>query len=358
MTPYRLTSLDKVVGVAAKRFGAASAALRSDGTVWAWGQQESFAPMQKNGLNNVVEIAGGGSHFMALRSDGTIWAWGSNAYGQLGDGTTVSSGTPVQVLGLNQVVAITAGWDHSLALLADGSVWGWGDNVFGQLSTDVSRSTQLSPIQISGLSGIVSISAGNYHSVALHVDGSVWVWGNDSHGVLGTGQSRGQAFPPVRLASPTGVVQVISGGSHILARRSDGTLWAWGSNGAGQVGSGVSSSISVPIQVLTSVESIGAGNSCSYAVRMDGTLWAWGYNDYGQLGDGSTTDRLTPVQIVGQTAVAHTSGGWGHSLFQRADGSLWASGSNSNGELGDGTSAHRYTPSEVLLPTPLLVSID
>ena len=141
--------------------GQHSLALKSDGTVWAWGLNDynqlgngtatnSSKPVQVPGLNNASAIAAGYFHSLALKSDGTVWAWGLNGHGRLGNGTTVDSGTPVQVLGLSNVSAIVAGHDHSLALKSDGTVWAWGANHIGQLGNGTTANSSTS-VQVTGL---------------------------------------------------------------------------------------------------------------------------------------------------------------------------------------------------------------
>ena len=108
-------------------------------------------PVQVSSLSDVTAIAGGGLHTIALKSDGTVWAWGYNYFGQLGDGTTTTKrGTPVQVSSLSDVIAIAGGAHYTIALKSDGMVWTWGDNSSGQLGegTYEDRST---PVQVSGL---------------------------------------------------------------------------------------------------------------------------------------------------------------------------------------------------------------
>ena len=124
------------------------------------------------------QIAGGGEHSIALKSDGTVWAWGNNWVGQLGDGTTSHRSTPVQVSGLSGVIAIAGGGYHSIALKSDGTVWAWGWNEYGQLG-DGTTSHRSTPVQVSGLSGVIAIAGGGYHSIALKSDGTVWAWGNN-----------------------------------------------------------------------------------------------------------------------------------------------------------------------------------
>ena len=189
-----------------------------------------------------MAISLGSTHSLALKSDGTVLAWGANTSGQLGDGTVVPKLTATQVSGLNAgsgVVAIAAGNVYSLALKSDGTVLAWGSNTNGQLGdgTTISRST---PAPVSGLgpgSGIVSIAASysgllGAHSLALRSDGAVLAWGFNSSGQLGDGTTT-QKNTPVQvsgLGTGSGVVSICAGGSDSFARRSNGQVMAWGAN--------------------------------------------------------------------------------------------------------------------------------
>src|SRR5204863_462718 len=137
------------------------------------------APAQIAGLNGVSAVAAGFAHSMALKSDGTVWAWGFNHYGQLGPGAGSGSSnanpTPQQVSGLSGVIAIAAGCNHSLALKSDGTVWAWGYNVYGQLGNSANNGTDNpnpTPTLVSGLSGVIAIAGGGNHSLALKSDGT------------------------------------------------------------------------------------------------------------------------------------------------------------------------------------------
>jgi len=335
-----------------------SLALKSDGTVLAWGDNANGqfgdgtntsrnTPVQVSGLTGVVNIAAGIIHSLALKSDGTVWAWGYNGHGQLGDGTTTGRNTPVQVSGLTGVVDIAAGTYHSLALKSDGTVWVWGSNNYGQLG-DGTTTNRNTPVQVSGLTGVVDIAAGTTHSLALKSDGTVWVWGYNGHGQLGDGTNTSRNTP-VQVSGLTGVVNIAAGDVHSLALKSDGTVWAWGYNGYGQLGDGTTTNRNTPVQVsgLTGVVDIAAGDYHSLAIKSDGTVWVWGSNNYGQLGDGTTTDRNTLVQVSGLTGVVDIAAGINHSLAIKSDGMVWAWGRNIQGQLGDGTETDRSTPVQV-----------
>ena len=310
----------------------------------------SNSALPVSSLVGVVGVAGGQRHSMALMPDGTIQAWGRNIEGQLGDGTTIGRQTPLQVSGLTGVVAVAMipGGSHSIALKADGTVWTWGYNDSGQLG-DNSTTAKSTPAQVSGLSGILSISGGARHSMALKSDGTVWAWGRNVEGQLGDGTAAAGRLTPVQVSGLTGVVEISAGFWHSLARKSDGTVWAWGLNSDGQLGDGGITNSNTPVQVtgLTGALAISAGDAHSLAAKADGTAWAWGGNGFGRLGDGTTTDRLTPVQVSGLTNVVAVAAGKTHSLALISGGTVSAWGYNAYGQLGDGTFTDSHTPTTV-----------
>ena len=287
-------------------------ALKNDGTVLAWGlnsygqlgdgtSTDSHTPVQVSGLTGITAISAGESHTVALKNDGTFWAWGRNYYGQLGDGTTTNRNTPVQISGLTRITAISAGVFNTVALKNDGTVWAWGLNSSGQLG-DGTTTDSYTPVQVSGLTGVTSIAVGFVsHAVALKNDGTVWAWGSNSYGQLGDGTTT-DSYAPVPVSGLTGVTAISAGESHTVALRNDGTVWAWGSNYYFQLGDGTNTNRNTPVQVIglrTDGIAISAGGSHTVALKNHGTVWAWGLNFSGQLGDGTTTDSYTPVQVKG-----------------------------------------------------------
>ena len=334
-----------------------SIALKSDGTVWVWGDNDFgqlvdgtttdiTTPIQVNSLNGVTAIASGGWHFIALKSDGTVWTWGNNNFGQLGDGTTTDITTPIQVNSLSGITAIAGGSQHSIALKSDGTVWTWGNNNSGQLG-DGTTTNRTTPVQVSGLSGVTAIAGEGGHTIALKSDGTVWAWGPNHYGQLGDGTTT-QRTTPVQVSSLSGVTAIAGGGYHTIALKSDGTVWAWGYNYYYQLGDGTTTNRTTPVQVsgLSGVTAIAGGERHTIALKSDGTVWAWGLNNNGQLGN-THTDGITPVQVSDLSGVSSIACGKSHTIALKSDGTVWAWGENDDGELGDGTTTKRNTPVRV-----------
>ncbi len=350
-----------------------SAALKEDGTVWTWGDNEygqlgiggsadKTTPVQVTSLTDITTIDAGDEHTLALKSNGTVWAWGRNSeivyaepysfgigFGRLGDGTTTDRSTPVQVLGLNNVVESYAGFVHSMALKSDGTVWTWGDNIYGQLGIGESGidAYALRPVKAYNITNVMKIAAGFFHSMALKSDGTVWTWGVNQHGELGDGTTTDRTTP-VQVSGLNNVISIGAGGNHNMALKSDGTVWTWGDNEYGQLGNGTTTRRLTPVQVsgLNNVVAIASGGKYSMALKSDGTVWTWGDNEYGQLGNGTTTNRTTPVQVSGLSNVVEIAAG-GHCMALKDNDTLWAWGYNSDGQLGDGTTTNRTTPVQV-----------
>ena len=382
-----------VVGLASLAVGSATGAT-PPGTVVGWGANNdgqlgngtttnSSTPVHVDGidgsgtLTGVVAVAAGGVHSLALRSDGSVVAWGDNAQGQLGNGTATGSVTPVQVQGvggtgtLTGVVAIASA-EHSLALRSDGSVVAWGYNAQGQLGDGTSTNSP-TPVEVEGVSGvgtltgIVAIAAGGNHSLALRSDGTVVSWGYNGFGQLGNGTTTNSPTPVEvegvsGVGSLTGVVAIAAGATHSLALRSDGTVVAWGYNTDGELGDGTTTNSPTPVEVqgvggsgtLSGVVAIAGGYDHSVALRLNGSVVAWGDNDEGQLGNGTTTNSFTPVKVQGVggsgtlTGVVAIAVGSLHSVALRSDGTVVAWGFNGDGELGNATTTGSFTPVPVL----------
>ncbi len=304
------------------------------------------------GLATPAAFAGSTSPGSLTLAVGTVAGWGYNQSGQVGNGNTTNQTHAVPVSGLNGVKGIAAGWNHSLAVLADGSVYAWGRNDAGQLGLGTTCTPFLcgvtTPMLVSGISGVIAVTGGDEYSLALKADGTVWAWGYNGSGQLGDGTTTDRNSPgPV--SGLNGVIAIAAGGIHALALKSDGSLWAWGDNSFGQLGTGSLIGSTVPVRVsgLSGITAIAASGYHSLALKADGTVWAWGDNTYGELGNGTTTASAVPVAVSGLSGVRAIAAGEYHSLALKSDGTLWAWGNNTEGELGNGSTTNSSIPVRV-----------
>ena len=310
-------------------------------------------------FTNIAAIAAGANHMLALKSDGTVWAWGDNVRGQIGNGTTSNLTKPTQVQALSGVVAIAAGGLHSLALKSDGRAYGWGDNAQLQLGfqTGVYYST---PSEITGLLssyGVVDLAGGNNFTLALAADGKVYTFGNNSLGQLGIGVASNK-YAPQHVTEVSNAVSVAAGAYFALAVREDGTMKSWGQNNHGQLGNGAMSAWQkTPVDVnLGTCKAFRADGGGSHAVALcvAGTVVAWGLNTNGQLGvDPTLQRRPTPLEVAGLGSMVDVAAGDYHSAALSSIGrqSVW--GGNGFGQVGDGqsgTGMNRFIPYQITLP--------
>jgi alpha-tubulin suppressor-like RCC1 family protein len=336
-------------GYAALVLGVAGAALTGAGTAQAgvlparhavviWGGNSNLTPQQLASSTGAVQASAGAAHSLVLNSDGTVWARGNNWFGQLGNGTNTASSTLVQVPGLTGVVQVSAGGFHSLALRSDGTVWEWGAWGPGD---------NLTPAEVPGLAGVTKIAAGDGFSLALRSDGTVWAWGNNNAGQLGNGATAASAIP-VQVSGLSQVTSIAAGADSALAIRTQGvttvkTVWAWGGNDSGQLGDGTLGNHLTPEQVTgikaPSVTGITAGEKFAVALGSDGSVWAWGSDDAGQLGNAPTASPVTrPVETTGMdSGITQVSAGASHVLALKSNGTVLAWGDNTEGELGTGS---------------------
>jgi alpha-tubulin suppressor-like RCC1 family protein len=281
-TPIKTLNISGVTAVAAGGFH--TLALKNDGSIWAWGKND-FGQL---GVGTNVTAATGYSMFPVEVSTATVGAVFSN------------------------VSSIAANGHHSLAR-ANGLVWAWGLNSSGQLGIDsTTTGAMAAPVVVSGLpsSGVSALAAGGGFNFAVGKDRSLWSWGANSNGQLGNNTTTSSHIPVQVLRAPgiplTDVVQAAAGIQHGLARLDDGTVWGWGYNFFGQLGNNNKSDSPVAVQVVSDINGtpftgatdIRAFGSSSMALK-DGAWYVWGDNSYGQLGTGSTGIVPLPVRMFG-----------------------------------------------------------
>ena len=338
-------------------FGNHTLYVADDGTVRGWGNNSNGQIGNgTSGTNQITEVTtttnwsldaitaidAGRGHGIALKADGTVWTWGSDTNGELGDDATqANKSTPVQVSGLSGVVAIAAGSYHNLALTCNGTMWSWGQDTYGQLGNDTALVNQFIPVQ-TGASYCRAIGAGAYHSLAVRYDGYVYAWGYNVYGQLGDGTVVNQPTP-LLLSSLTNMVAVDGGAYHSVGLQANGVVYAWGYNGVGSIGNGTTTSPQLtPYAAIGGVVSIAAGAYHCAVTKGDGGMYSVGYDVFGQLGDSAALANQLNYVLVSTTPSRKkvSSGGDNghHTLILNGDGSVSAVGYDNNGQLGDDAS--------------------
>ncbi len=330
-------------------------ALRSDASVWMWGNYipngaggfyQSITPVRIQGIPNAIALADGTYPTRVVAADRSLWVWGTNNYGQLGLGTTINNWIPTQVPGVTDVQQVSTSNMHTVIRKTDRTLMATGFNYNGQLGdgSTVNRN-QFVPVQ--GMSNIVDIACGNTHTVALRADGTVWTWGRGYEGELGNGTNTMTQPSPVQAANLYSVVNVASGRHFSAALKSDGTVWTWGENGSYQLGDGTTIDHNTPVQVpgIPTMVAIACGADNMFALTANGIIWAWGNNAEGQTGLGTSTNLITtPTATTEITNVSRIFAGADSGYAIQYNGMLHAWGDNGLGQIGDGTTNIRFSP--------------
>ena len=231
-----------------------------------------------------------------------LWVWGINGTGQLGTNSTISKSTPVTTFsGGANWKQVSCANGHIAAIKTDGTLWTWGDGGGGRLGNNGTtyRST---PVQTSlGGTNWKQVATGSNHTAAIKTDGTLWVWGGNTTGELGVNDTNARCTPVQTFLGGNNWKQVSGGNVGTAAIKTDGTLWTWGQNGYGQLGinsAGTTEGRITPVTTFlggTNWKQVARGNFHMSAIKTDGTLWVWGNNYAGQLGINDTNRRCTPV---------------------------------------------------------------
>lgn len=298
-------------------------AVKTDGTLWAWGRREHGRLGNGEGLSDIIysspiqigydanwkTVSVANNHTAAIKTNGTLWTWGANQDlvnnffmgGQLGLNDEIHRSSPVQVGSDTNWKKIECGRWYTTAIKRDGTLWCWGGNTYGQLGLGdtVHRS---SPVQVGTGAYWKQVSPGNWNTLAIKTDGTLWGWGlNSNYTYLGNNAIHRSS--PVQAGTDTNWKQVSVGDVFQAAIKTDGTLWTWGNgNDYGELGRKDDFSFygaSSPVQVgsNTNWKKVVCGIRCAFAIKTDDSLWSWGFNPIGALGDNTIISRSSPVQI-------------------------------------------------------------
>ncbi len=347
-------------------------AIKTDGTLWVWGAGVSGRlgtndTTQRNtpvttfaGGTNWKQVSAGVRYAAAIKTDGTLWTWGNNGSGQLGNVTVGGNVlTPVTTFaGGTDWKQVSAGMGSSVnfnaltaAIKTDGTLWTWGYGFSGQLGTNNTTNTSTPVTTFSGGTDWKQVSAGNGHTAAIKTDGTLWVWGVGISGQLGNAETFSRSTPVTTFAGGTNWKQVSAGQNYTVALRDDGInkeVFTWGARYDGLLGDNYAPNRSTPVTTFsggTDWKQVSSGGAYTAAIKTDGTLWTWGRGGYGRLGTNDLIDRYTPVTtFAGGTNWKQVSAGSFHTAAIKTDGTLWSWGYGRNGRLGDATITNKSTP--------------
>ena len=331
------------------------------GTLYSWGRNDygqvgnNTRQAWPNGISSPVQIPGnvwtstsrGRNRAFGIKSDSTLWAWGENTQGRLGQNNEIHYSSPVQIGG-TAWNAISSGYHASYAIKSDKTLWGWGraDDA-GELAQN-DRASRSSPVQIPGTQWTVVVG-GEYYASAIKDDGTLWTWGYNQQGQLGQSSLTSYSSP---TQIPGTWSKIDAGRYQQIGQKTDGTLWAWGIPSGGVLAQNNNVQYSSPVQIAgTQWNDYIQNRSMAIASKTDGTFWVWGYNNYGQLGLNNEIHYSSPVQLQGNWVIPDRDsyGSTIMTILTKTDGSLWAWGRDYAGSHGDNSSDNNVS-SPVQIP--------
>ena len=319
------------------------------------------SPVQLPGTWSAIHGGNGSARgFAGTKTDGTFYMWGRNNYGQLGDNSRTNRSSPIQITGDWSDVQVSHSYTSTHAVKSNGTLWSWGDNTYGKIGQN--NTTQYSsPVQVGSDTTWSTVAASNSSVMATKTDGTLWTWGRNQDGNCAQNNTNNGYSSPVQIPGSTWNDIHWAGGYNAgLARKTDGTIWVWGTNSNGVLGQGQGNTHeffydrSSPTQVPGTWSAVDGGANSFAGVRTDGTLWVWGYNPHGGLGlnvstgQGIHSGRSSPVEVFGGgTDWATPAVGMQNNYATKTDGTLWAWGNGSYGMTAQNDEVSRSSPTQI-----------
>lgn len=285
-----------------------------------------------------------------------LYVWGPNTSGQLGVNSTAWLSSPTQIdTGTDWITPIGFGRQNAGFVTKSSGLYAMGANNRGQLGIN-NTTYKSSPTQVASASTWTSAHQGENLTVLIKGDGTLWACGLNGQGQVGNSTAGLNFSSPVQIGALTTWTAGV-GNDNCAAGMQGGKLYTWGIDdtyGQRAQNSNSTTAASSPVQVgaLTDWSKLAAGKQFYIAVKTDGTLWGWGKRDQGQVGNntqanGGGTGISSPVQIGALTNWASVFCGYDHAGAVKTDGTLWCWGKNSTGQLGVGSTINRSSPVQV-----------
>ena len=327
-----------------------------------------YTPTDVVGITDAVAVSASYYHTCALLSTGGVKCWGMDNVGQLGNGATAGTQyAPTDVVGLTDAVAITAAHSHTCAVTRSGSVKCWGYDAEGQLGNGSETTTfQESPVTVTGITDAVDIAAAQYQTCTVTRSGKVKCWGGDSQGQLGNGDTTTTTqYSPVEVTGVTDAIAVTAGFYNTCIITRTGGVKCWGLDDQGQIGNGATTTgyqyAPVDVPGVTDVVDITSAITHTCAVTRSGTTKCWGLDDQGQLGNGSATTgyQFSPVDVPGAADAVAISAAQYNTCVVTSSGSVKCWGLDNVGQLGNGstTTDTRYDPVDTTISSVMQPSV-
>jgi alpha-tubulin suppressor-like RCC1 family protein len=294
-------------------------------------------------------VAYGDGHMAALKTDGSLWTWGFDNSAQLGTNASGNRSTPVTTFaGGNTWKQVSCGNSRTAAIKTDGSLWVWGANSYGTLGTNDTTRRSTPVTTFAGGNNWKQVSCGYEHTAAIKTDGTLWVWGRNNNAVLGDNTTTQRNIPVTTFAGGNDWKSVDSIANHTAAIKTDGSLWIWGQQDDGRLGTNDTTPKSTPVTTFAggnNWKQVSCGFRYTAAIKTDGSLWTWGLSDGGFLGNNNPPTQVIPTPVTtfaGGTNWKSVNSGTSHTLAIKTDGSLWVWGAANSGQLGNNVITNFY----------------
>lgn len=341
-----------------------------DGSTYAWGYNPNGRlgvgnytenvniPTKLALTSGVKELVVGSKATFAIMNDGSLYSWGDNTDFQLGVGDNYSRNMPTKVMITGDVTKVITDESSTYAVMSNGLLYTWGTNNFGQLGTGI-FDKRVIPGKLLLSGSVKDITVRAYSVYVLTTDGYLYTWGQNALGQLGQGTNEITLPTPYKMPLSGTIKDLIIDELSIYALMTDGSLYTWGQNTFGQLGTGDFENKNAPVKVnITGVKDLKINGNSVYAVTIDGSLYTWGYNTYGQLGLGDFEDKSTPSKVALPAGFKNFLKLDYAVLAELSDNSIYAWGMNNYGQLGNGDFENKSLPVKLTLPGKINKYID